>query len=712
MKKLTIGFVLLLQFIFYSKMHAQNQDIDSLSNALKVAKDDTTKLNILIALSNICSEEDILKYAQPASILSQELIQNPNKKIVAKAKKCFGDACNNIGYAYQSQGDISSSLTYYQKSLDIRKQINDKVGVGECLVNIGYTLEQKGDIPKALENYHKALDSYESVNNKRGMGFAFNNIGYVYQKQGDLSKAIEYYKKSMTLREEIGDKYGLSQSLTNIGSVYKTQKNYKEAFKTHFKSLEIQKELGDKSGISNSYNNIGYIYEHDLDYINALKYYQMSLELREQIKEKRTIANCLNNIGRIYFLKNDLPKAMEFAKRSLKFSDELGYPEIISNASNLLASIHKKQGNYKEAVEMYELYLKMHDSINNESIRTNTAKQQLQFEYGRRAIADSVKYAESQKVKDAQIVAQQSQIEQDKTKRWALFGGLFLVIVFAGFIFNRFKVSQKQKSIIEIQKRDVEQQKEIVEEKQKEIVDSINYAKRIQYTLLAHQELVEQTIPDHFIFFQPKDIVSGDFYWATEKDNLFYLAVCDSTGHGVPGAFMSLLNTSFINEAINEKNITKPNEIFNYVRNRLILSVSQDGAQDGMDGILICIDKATNKITYAASHNTPVLIRNSEVLKLQADKMPIGKGEKDTAFNLYSIDSNKGDMLYLYTDGYADQFGGPKGKKFKYNKLNELLASQCVKSASAQKEILQAKFIDWKGKMEQVDDILIVGIRL
>lgn len=505
-----------------------------------------------------------------------------------------------------------------------------------------------------------------------------------------------------------------------MATIYKAQKNYKEALKTHLESLVIQKELNDKSGISNSYNNIGYIYENDLDYAKALEYYLMGLELREEIKEKKTTANSLNNIARIYLLKNNIPKALEIAKRSHKMATELGYPVNISYSSNLLASIYKKQGNYKDAIEMYELYLKMHDSINNESIRNTSAKQQLQFEYGRRAIADSVKYAEEEKVKDAQILAQQSQIEEEKTKRWAMFGGLFLVIAFSGFIFNRFKASQKQKAIIEIQKKDVELQKEIVEEKQKEIVDSINYAKRIQYTLLAHQDILNQNIPDHFVMFQPKDIVSGDFYWATFKpspsgragEGSFYLAVCDSTGHGVPGAFMSLLNTSFINEAINEKNIIEPNEIFNYVRGRLIASVSQDGAQDGMDGILVCFDKSNNKITYASAHNVPVLVKGDELIKLQSDKMPIGKGEKDATFNLFTMDVQKGDMLYLYTDGYPDQFGGPKGKKFKYNQLNELLIFNSKKSIEEQKEILLSNFINWKGKMEQVDDILIIGIRV
>jgi serine phosphatase RsbU (regulator of sigma subunit) len=283
--------------------------------------------------------------------------------------------------------------------------------------------------------------------------------------------------------------------------------------------------------------------------------------------------------------------------------------------------------------------------------------------------------------------------------------------------------------------RAIEEQKELITEKNKEILDSINYAKRIQYTLLAHEELLKQNLPEHFVLFKPKDIVSGDFYWATAVNSrqsqsavdsaelpaatanskLFYLAVCDSTGHGVPGAFMSLLNCSFLNEAITEKNISKPNEVLDHVRKRLIESISQDGGKDGMDGILVCFERnsnGTNKVTYAAANNNPILIRNGEIKELPADKMPVGLGEKKDPFALNTIELQKGDTLYLYTDGYADQFGGPKGKKFKYKTLNELLIRINQKPCLEQKQVLNTHFENWKGSLEQVDDVCIVGIHI
>ncbi|MCK6650554.1 MAG: SpoIIE family protein phosphatase, partial [Bacteroidia bacterium] len=366
-------------------------------------------------------------------------------------------------------------------------------------------------------------------------------------------------------------------------------------------------------------------------------------------------------------------------------------------ATATLYDIYKATNNHNKALENYERFIVLKDSLFKEDNQREIAQKELEYEYEKKAAADSVRNEEEKRVKDALIFAKNAQIEQDKTQKWALAGGVILLIIFGFFMYNRFKITQKQKNIIE--------------EKQKEISASINYAKRIQYALLAHDELLKTNLPDHFVLFKPKDIVSGDFYWATQKEDKFYLAVCDSTGHGVPGAFMSLLNISFLNEAINEKNMEEPNRILEHVRKRLIKNISQEGAQDGMDGILICFDRKNNSISYAAAHNKPILMKGTELIELPADKMPIGKGEKNEPFRLHTISAQKGDMLYLFTDGYADQFGGEHGKKFKYKQLEELFRKISSESLNNQREKLETTFINWQGNLEQIDDVCIIGIR-
>jgi serine phosphatase RsbU (regulator of sigma subunit) len=206
--------------------------------------------------------------------------------------------------------------------------------------------------------------------------------------------------------------------------------------------------------------------------------------------------------------------------------------------------------------------------------------------------------------------------------------------------------------------------------------------------------------------------VSGDFYWSCEINDKLYLAVCDSTGHGVPGAFMSLLNIGFLSEAIKEKHIEKPNEILNYVRSRLIESISDEGQKDGFDGSLIYYDKKNGKIFYSAAHCTPLTIRNDVMIEMGSDKMPVGKGEKTESFTLYELDVKPNDRIYLYTDGYADQFGGPKGKKFKYKSLKAVLLSEYINKMSKQKDVIDEVFEEWRGDLEQTDDVTVIGLKI
>lgn len=288
-----------------------------------------------------------------------------------------------------------------------------------------------------------------------------------------------------------------------------------------------------------------------------------------------------------------------------------------------------------------------------------------------------------------------------------LFFLFFVTILF--FIFFRRDNLLYQKAIVE--------QKSIIEEKQKEILDSINYAKRIQFSLLAGDALLQQHLPEHFILFNPKDVVSGDFYWAAPVSDGFLYITADCTGHGVPGAFMSLLNISKLSQVIHEKNITRPDLVLNAVRAEIIHALSAhetDGEnKDGMDAILCKLDVKGMTLQYAAANNSFYIVRDKAIISCKADKMPVGKGHDDTQpFTYNQIALHAGDVIYTLTDGFADQFGGPRGKKFKYKALEELLLSIHHLPMAEQHRLLQKTFADWKGPLEQVDDVCIIGIRV
>jgi serine phosphatase RsbU (regulator of sigma subunit) len=430
-----------------------------------------------------------------------------------------------------------------------------------------------------------------------------------------------------------------------------------------------------------------------------------SFDIFNRLNEKEWIANALNGLANVYWRQKNNIKAKKYGEKAMALAKELGYPGTIQNSSEILKKIYQENNEFAKALLMSDLFYSMRDSVVNDNNKKESLSKYFLYQNEKQQMLAKANHEKIELIFLAKT-------KQQSIILYFVASGLIILALFGVFIYNRFKVTQKQNKVIEKQKQIVEQQKHIAEESRKEIVDSINYAKRIQYALLANEDLLAQNLSQHFVLFQPKDIVSGDFYWATVYKDKFYLAVCDSTGHGVPGAFMSLLNIGFLSEAIKEKEISQPHEIFNYVRKRLIVSISKDEQQDGMDGILLCMDKTTNEITYSAANNSPVLIRHNQVIELPKDKMPVGKGEKTDSFKLHTFDFQKDDVLYLYTDGYADQFGGQKGKKFKYKPLNELLTINSTLALKEQSTNLNQHFSEWKGDLEQVDDVLVLGIKL
>ncbi len=261
----------------------------------------------------------------------------------------------------------------------------------------------------------------------------------------------------------------------------------------------------------------------------------------------------------------------------------------------------------------------------------------------------------------------------------------------------------------------VEQQKFLIEEKHKEIKDSINYAERIQRALLASSKLLSENLKEYFVIFKPKDVVSGDFYWATRlPDNHFILATADSTGHGVPGAIMSMLNISCLDKTVT-KGFINPDEILNETRKLVIenLNHDEDSGKDGMDVSLISIDFQTKIMRSASAYNSVWVVRNEQMIELKADKMPIGKHENDTIpFQLQTFQLQSGDLVYTFTDGYQDQFGGPNEKKFKAKQLLDLILNISGESMEKQKDILDQTFENWKGELDQTDDVCLIAFKI
>jgi serine phosphatase RsbU (regulator of sigma subunit) len=578
---------------------------------------------------------------------------------------------------------------------------------------MGSYFQVKGDYVKAIDYYQKSLQLGESKKINEAVLVALGNIGAIYISLNQDKKALEYQLRSLAIAKKINNINKLASIYNNLSLLYTRFHENEKALEYGNKSLEIYKTMDDANGICSAYGNIGnaYMALNNLD--EALKNYIKTNELSISVGNPYEECTSSMDIGEIYFKKKNYKMALPYYLKTEKLALEIEDYPILKAVYKDLSAFYKVTNEPKKALEAHEKLMAVTETLYESNSKDELHKKEIEFEFNKRSVRDSIKNAQGNLLKDEKIKANKAQIEKDRLFKIALTVGFILVFVFGIVIFNRFRIIRKQKDIIEIKNKQTEEQKTIIENKNKEITDSINYAKRIQYTLLAHADFLAAQLgkDNYFTLFQPKDIVSGDFYWACEQDNKFFLAVCDSTGHGVPGAFMSLLNIGFLSEAINEKLIFQPNEILNYARERLINSISKEEQKDGFDGVILCIDKISNKITYASANNSPVIVRKDEIIELPKDKMPVGKGERLEPFKLNEIQIQKGDTLYLYTDGYADQFGGPKGKKYKYKQLNEqLLAVSSLQLADQSKALIQ-NFENWKGNLEQVDDVCLIGIR-
>lgn len=327
------------------------------------------------------------------------------------------------------------------------------------------------------------------------------------------------------------------------------------------------------------------------------------------------------------------------------------------------------------------------------------------------------KQQERLKQQHGELFIQDSKITQQRNVIMVIGALASFVVILLVFAIRSNNHRRRANQLLSARKTEIERQKQLVETKQKEILDSINYAKRIQRALMANETLMKAALPEYFILFKPKDIVAGDFYWASQLSDSFLYVTGDSTGHGVPGAFMSLLNITKLNEAVNQKLITRPDLVLNYVRDKIIAALNPEGSReeskDGMDAIVCRIDHKKMKLQYAAANSNFCIIRKREIINLRADKIPVGKSNDDTRlFTFNEISLEKGDMIYTFSDGYGDQFGGPKGKKFKHRILKEVLLKISELSPETQKSMLAKHLDDWRGELEQVDDVLVIGVRV
>jgi len=547
-----------------------------------------------------------------------------------------------------------------------------------------------------FKNLQSALKLGEKCNDDWIQDKAYNRLAGMNGRLKNFTTALGYSRKAIYFSEKCGVKTDLADAYEVLGAIFKDMESVDSSVYYIVRALKLYEVYGTGKTVGNSLNTIGLLYKKQKKYQLAYEYFEKAIQVKKKVKDHKGVAgaqinaaNCLRELG-------EYKKALEYATEGMYLARKILEGEYLRNGLYSMASIYHKMGNYKMSSEIYVRHRGVDDSIKINIIDKNF--QELQQKY------------ESDK-KDAEIRKKEGDINLEKTRNrmknilitFALIA-IALAAVAIVFIFRSYSRSKRNAN-------DLAQKNKVIAEKNKEITDSINYAQNIQQSLLTGETIFKENLIDYFILFKPKDIVSGDFYWAKKSTNGFMIMCADCTGHGVPGAFMSLLGISYLNEITGAHNLQRPDEVLNELRSSLINGFGLKDNKDGMDASFIKLNGT--QLEMAAANNPVWVIRNNQNIILKPNKFPIGKhhGQMQN-FTLNTIDTCKNDLIIMLTDGFADQFGGPKNKKYKYKNLEQLIIQNSSKPLKDLKEILNKEITEWKGRNEQVDDILLIGIRV
>ena len=625
------------------------------------------------------------------------------KKIITLFSLLF---CYSFSF---SQSELDSIETVLKKSPEDTSKVIALNSLSRNYFNIP-------NYEKAILIGKQSLQLAEKINFKKGIAQASNNIGISYYGLEEYEKALDFHNKALAIRLELGNNKDIFASYSNIGNVYEGRTDYGLALDFKTKALKLSEKLGDKVLIAGSNNGLANIQLSLHNYDKALEYCFMAQRIFAELNDLPEITRTFLTAANIYKENKSYALSNTNAIKALLLADSLGDMDISWKAHGILYLNYSTLKDPAKALFHHEKYITLRDSIYSIERAKNLAEEESKMEFEKKE--QQIKFEQEKK----DVIAT-SESKRQKVIIWSVFVGLLLVIVFAGFIFRSWRVTRRQKQVIEKQKEivdvrniEIEEQKKLVEEKNKDITDSINYAQRIQHAMLPHRRDIWIAFPQSFVLFKPKDIVSGDFYFFHKKDQYSFIAAADCTGHGVPGAFMSMIGSDKLEDAVLQSMDTS--EILSLLNKGVKTSLKQseddDSTRDGMDIALCSVDTENRIVKYAGANRPIWIIRKgqTEVEEIKATKKAIGGFTEDNQlFESHEIKLQKGDTFYLSTDGYADTFG-KGGKKMMTKQFKEILLGIQHKTMKDQEKHLDEFVENWKSGVEQVDDILVIGIRV
>ncbi len=645
----------------YNYHDAPEKGLDHFFKADRLDPDTLFPKAKLIAISNMGNAYSRMKLRNKAIETWKTAIGLCERWDIQKTRAI---CANNIGSAYNKMNQFDKAAHYFLIAKDAYYALGDSMQAGYLAIGLSSISAQTKKHESALEFAKEALRVFQTIDNVIFIGHSYNAIGSYFYGVKDFEMAQQYYDSAMRAMNQGKDPLATAYVKSNLTNLLIEQGKYAEAL--------VQ------------YHEVGEIYKH--------------------AHRSEDQANIYNNISSIYLKMENYPQALRYANLILD--------EVDTQSPLLLAKAHQRKsyalemlGQHREALASLKTYQTLMDSIND--LEHRAALDEILTEL------ESEKHLKNIELLEKEQKLTTNQLAQERSQTLRLYIGLGIVALLLIFTFMRFRASQKQKRIIAAQKDQVELQRTELEERNKEVLDSINYAERFQKAIFPSGEVFEKYLDAGFVMFIPKDIVSGDFFWVEGNDTYSFFAAADCTGHGVPGALVSVMCSNLLHGAVNEYKLEEPGKILDHVRAKLQDKfLSSDDIQDGMDIALCAWNRSSSQLKFAGANNPLYLFQDEELIEVKGDKQPVGKYIHTKPFTTHTLDVKPGDKVYLFSDGFADQFGGPKGKKFKYSNLKRLIADNLDLTMEEQQVVFRKAYMEWKAEYEQIDDVCLMGVEI
>lgn len=659
----------------------------------------------ITALTNYVNSifQDSSERALPFAVMAESLAGKD------KGSELHYTALSTLATVYHDLGKYDSSLAVADRGLRIAASKNDELGKATFLATYANVYRLKGNYEKALANYLEAIRIAEMKSDTMFLGFLYNAIGITYFDIKDYNNSVSYLRTGLKLKNVLRSEDRLTEYFLNIGSAF-SELNMQDSAIMYWQRCNALAEKNDYHDmLSASFNNLAGSYFRLGQYDKTLEYGMKSLHLAERYKDKQSMTLYNTNIGELYAKLGDFDKAFHHLAIGLRYATELGYKRLILSSYQAYADVYELKNDYRSALDYQKRYLQLKDSIFSEENSKIISELNATYETEKKQRRIEMLSKES--------ALQRSEVEKQKLIRNSMMGVSLLIGGMGLMVFRSYRQKKKANVLLTEQKEQINIQRELLEVRNRDITDSITYGRRIQAALLPNRTSFHGM--DHFLLFRPRDIVSGDFYWTAETDGKKLFVVADCTGHGVPGAFMSLIGISLLNDLVKVKKLSDPASLLNALRDGVIESLNAEGQElhDGMDVSIALVDSSTNRLSFAGANNAAYLLRKSDgkplIITLPADKMPVGKYlDELKPFQNTTMEIINGDRLILLSDGFADQFGGPHGKKFRAKQFKDILLESASSSIAEQGTMIEHAFNSWKSEMEQVDDVCVLGIEL